>query len=117
MKPPEFEPAQRFAMTASGRVAFTREVAHVLAEEVAAFELDVTPGRRIPDSDVEASLEARPLDVVFDRLEEHMPFDESHGWVMQPQAALDNKRPVELIAAGEVFLVLAHIEETFGPQP
>jgi hypothetical protein len=104
---PDVEPHGDFLTIASGRVAFTDEVALVYAEELVAFEYDQVPLRRVPEKDVETSLRSRPIAVVLDRLETRMSFDRSHQWVMEPHEGLEGLRPVEAVAQGRVSDVLA----------
>ena len=63
---PHPEPHGDFLTVESGRVAFTKEVALVYAEELVAFEYDRVPRRRVADQDIEASLRSRPIAVVLD---------------------------------------------------
>ena len=101
------EPHGDFLTVASGRVAFTEEVALVFAEELVAFEYDQVPPQRVPENNVETSLRSRPIAVVLDRLETKMSFDQSHQWVMEPHEDLEGLRPVEAVAQGRVNDVLA----------
>jgi hypothetical protein len=94
-----------------GRVAFTKEVALVYAEELVAFEYDQVPPQRVPRKDVTASLRSRPIAVVLDRLETRMSFDQSHRWVMEPHKRLKGLRPVEAIAKGRVKDVLTLVDQ------
>ncbi len=107
---PHPEPHGDFLTVESGRVAFTKEVALVYAEELVAFEYDRVPRRRVADQDIEASLRSRPIAVVLDELETRMNFDQSHQWVMEPHEGLEGLRPVEAVAQGRVEDVLRMIE-------
>ena len=105
------QPHGDFLTSASGRVAFTKEVALVHAEELVAFEYDQVPPRRVAEPDVKASLRSRPIAVVLDELETRMSFDQSHQWVREPHRDLEGLRPVEAVARGRVEDVLKVIED------
>jgi hypothetical protein len=100
------DPSGDFLTSVSGRVKFTQEVALVYAEELVAFEAGHVPSPRVRARDVKARLKSQPIEVVLDRLEMQMSFDDSHRWVMEPHELLGGLRPVEAVAKGDVEKVL-----------
>jgi hypothetical protein len=99
-----------------GEVAFSSATVRVLAEEVVAADREGgLAGRRVADGERAAALRLRPIAVVLDELEARMSFEDSHGWVMRPNAELGGVRPVEAVDDGRAEEVLELIRTQRPP--
>lgn len=77
----------------------------IWADEMA---MSVVPVRKVHRCTPETAIEGHPFDPVslaLDRLERFMEVGRSHAWLLEERRDLAGRRPVDLLAAGELDAV------------